>query len=321
MSAANLIKLDTVQNGAEPNVQVDWNEGNTGSDAHILNKPENLSDFTDDLGAVDHIADSAIHITSLERDQWNLAEPNVQSDWDETDSGLATYINNKPTLGAAAALGVDSVPTNLSTNLVESQGLFNAFDEVTIDPSTGFTRFGDDTIRLVQGGNTINITDVPRLDPNDGKVLASQSRSLTGGATHVFQLTTDLEASINGGTPIPQGDFVYIANVTDPNNAMWIAATALSGPGWDFATAAAAYDIIDITTGANSYTQTQINNAFANQNFVAGDGVSGGGSLTFAGSTITFNVDVGNGVRINSGDQSLEIDDLIGCPTGTLYTP
>ena len=39
MSPSDKTKLDTIQSGAEVNVQSDWNETNTSSDAYILNKP------------------------------------------------------------------------------------------------------------------------------------------------------------------------------------------------------------------------------------------------------------------------------------------
>ena len=42
-------KLDSIENGAEVNVQSDWNESNSSNDAFIKNKPTKLSDFTDDL--------------------------------------------------------------------------------------------------------------------------------------------------------------------------------------------------------------------------------------------------------------------------------
>lgn len=43
-------KLDGISNGAEANVQSNWNETNTSSDAYIQNKPTNVSAFTNDAG-------------------------------------------------------------------------------------------------------------------------------------------------------------------------------------------------------------------------------------------------------------------------------
>lgn len=54
------------------------------------------------------------------------AEVNVQANWTQTSSSADDFIKNKPTLGAAAAKGVDSAPTASSTNLVESGGVYDA---------------------------------------------------------------------------------------------------------------------------------------------------------------------------------------------------
>lgn len=49
-------KLDGIENGAEANVQADWSEDDTSSDAYINNKPSiptNTSDLTNDSGFID----------------------------------------------------------------------------------------------------------------------------------------------------------------------------------------------------------------------------------------------------------------------------
>lgn len=48
MSSADKAKLDGVATGAEANVQANWTESDSTSDAFILNKPTKLSDFTND---------------------------------------------------------------------------------------------------------------------------------------------------------------------------------------------------------------------------------------------------------------------------------
>lgn len=44
----NTSKLSGIESGAEVNVQADWTETNTSSDAYIKNKPTNVSSFTND---------------------------------------------------------------------------------------------------------------------------------------------------------------------------------------------------------------------------------------------------------------------------------
>lgn len=48
-------------------------------------------------------------------------------------SGSYNDLSNKPTLGAAAAKGVDSTPTSSSTNLVESGGVYEAMVTITAE--------------------------------------------------------------------------------------------------------------------------------------------------------------------------------------------
>lgn len=79
---------------AEQNVQADWNEINTSSDAFILNKPT--------------LAPSN-------------AEQNVQSDWNETDTGADSFILNKPTLAPSNA------EQNVQSDWNETDNLSDAF--------------------------------------------------------------------------------------------------------------------------------------------------------------------------------------------------
>ena len=99
-------KLDGVEAGAEVNVQPDWSESSSSSDAFIKNKPPNLvqdasyvhtdNNFTSTLKEkLDGIASGA--------------EANVQSDWNEADSSNDAYIANKPTLGSIVSFGVEEV--------------------------------------------------------------------------------------------------------------------------------------------------------------------------------------------------------------------
>ena len=91
----------------EANVQADWDETDTASDAYIENKPTDAefgdkafsnppSDLTDDEKTA---ARSAIGAGTGS----GGGEDNVQADWTETDTSDDSYIQNKPALGTAAA--------------------------------------------------------------------------------------------------------------------------------------------------------------------------------------------------------------------------
>ena len=66
MSATDKTKLNGIATGAEVNVQANWNESDTNSDAYIQNKP-------------------------------SIPAAQIQSDWDQSDNTKLDYIKNKPT--------------------------------------------------------------------------------------------------------------------------------------------------------------------------------------------------------------------------------
>lgn len=53
-------KLDGIASGAEVNVQANWNETNSSSDAYIQNKPTNVSSFTNDAGYLTSESDPTV---------------------------------------------------------------------------------------------------------------------------------------------------------------------------------------------------------------------------------------------------------------------
>ena len=127
---AEQTKLASVMAGAEPNVQPDWNEVSSSSDAFIKNKPSKLSDFNNDEGfitgvnwgqiggtlanqsdlsgalgqKVDKVAGRGLSQENFSPEEKTKlagiaagAEANVQPDWLEASSTSDAYIKNKPT--------------------------------------------------------------------------------------------------------------------------------------------------------------------------------------------------------------------------------
>ena len=111
MGADDKAKLDGIASGAEVNVQADWNEADSTSDAFIQNKP-NLATVatTGEYGDLLHIPADLVHdasyvhtdnnYTAAEKEKLSGiesgAEANVQSDWTESDGNSDAYIRNKP---------------------------------------------------------------------------------------------------------------------------------------------------------------------------------------------------------------------------------
>lgn len=88
--------IDDIKTNPEKyvNVQADWDEEDTHADSYIKNKPQFIIDanyvhtdnnFTDALK------------TKLQTVNEN-AEPNVQSDWNQTNTNADSFIKNKPTI-------------------------------------------------------------------------------------------------------------------------------------------------------------------------------------------------------------------------------
>ena len=97
MSVADKVKLDSIESGAQANVQANWAQTDVDAPSYIQNKPENLvqdanyvhtdNNFTTTLkDKLDGIEDGA--------------EVNVQSNWAESDNTADSFILNKPGIPA-----------------------------------------------------------------------------------------------------------------------------------------------------------------------------------------------------------------------------
>lgn len=83
MSASDKTKLNGIASGANVNVQADWNESNTSSDAYIQNKPA-------------------------------IPAAQIQSNWGQTDNTKLDYILNKPSINDGQ-LTIQQNGTNVQT--------------------------------------------------------------------------------------------------------------------------------------------------------------------------------------------------------------
>lgn len=168
-------KLDGIQDGAEANVQSDWNVSDTSSDAYIRNKPD-LSQYatqSDLAGKQDKLtAGNNITITN----NVIAAADQIQSDWNQTTVTAKDYIKNKPNIPSgnqllppATAADEDKVLTiddngdpqwQTPTAFTQQQADWNqtntqAVDYIKNKPNIPFY----DTKELVAGAN-ITLTDV-----------------------------------------------------------------------------------------------------------------------------------------------------------------
>ena len=96
---ADATKLSGIEANAEVNVQSDWSEADSSSDAYIQNKPQNLVQDASYVHTDNNFTNAdATKLSGIEAG----AEVNVQSDWSESDSSSDAYIRNKPDLSIYA---------------------------------------------------------------------------------------------------------------------------------------------------------------------------------------------------------------------------
>ena len=92
MSVNDKNKLDGIAAGAEVNVQANWTESDSSSDAYIQNKPNLATVATS--GSYDDLSDKP-----------TIPAAQVQSNWAQTTTTAVDYIKNKPTLSTVATSG------------------------------------------------------------------------------------------------------------------------------------------------------------------------------------------------------------------------
>ena len=98
---ADKTKLDSVESGAEANVQSDWNQANSSADDYIKNKPDlsvyaTKQEVTDGLAGKQDTLTAGSNISIVNNVISASAAPQEQADWAQTDSSAVDYIKNKP---------------------------------------------------------------------------------------------------------------------------------------------------------------------------------------------------------------------------------
>jgi hypothetical protein len=143
-------KLDGIASGAEVNVQADWNETNTSSDAYIQNKPNLATVAT--TGAYSDLSGTPTIPAAQVNSDWNstsgvseiLNKPNlatvatsgsytdltdkpsipaaqVQSDWNQSDNQAVDFIKNKPSIPAAQVQSDWSQSDNTQVDYIKNK--------------------------------------------------------------------------------------------------------------------------------------------------------------------------------------------------------
>lgn len=138
MASADKTKLDGIASGAEVNVQADWNETTTTSDAYIANKPQNLVQDA-----------NYVHITVDNSMSDSSGNP-------ISNSVVKSYIDNA--IGSVVGISFEKVTTLPATGengviyLVPNSGASpNSYDEyvwITVDGTSKFEKIGTTDVDL-----------------------------------------------------------------------------------------------------------------------------------------------------------------------------
>lgn len=163
-------KLSGIAEGAEVNVQSDWNQTDNSQDDYIKNKPN--------LAAV---ATSGSY-TDL-NDKPAIPAAQIQSDWNQTNNQALDYIKNKPTIPTTAV----EIPYDNTTTPVPSANVQDAIDNI---------------YDLILPILTINITALSSISITDGTTTITGTANVGGKfKTQIPNFGTwTITATLNGDT-------------------------------------------------------------------------------------------------------------------------
>lgn len=287
-TSAEKTKLAGIAAGAEVNVQADWTEADSSSDAFIQNKPQNLVQDASYVHTDENF--TSAEKTKLAGIEAN-AEVNVQADWNESDSSSDAFIQNKPTISNVPAVTSSDDAKVLKASYSGGVGSYSWETE------TGTT---------YSAGNGIDITNntISVENPLPSSTAADEGKVLKVDANG------DPEWSTGGGSQV-QSDWAetdttdpsYIENKPTPK-------TLVAGQG------------IAISESSASLTVT---NTVARDavNLVAGSGVTltqSGSDLTISSAGTTYTA--GTGIDITNDEISLEAPvDIVAGPGIVIDNP
>ena len=189
---ADSIKLKGIAEGAEVNVQADWNQSTTTADDYIKNKPTiptvptNVSAFSNDAGYI-----TATDVPAQVNADWNATSGTAQIlNKPELFSGNYNDLSNKPTIPAAANNATLTIQKNGT-----SVGTFTA--DASSDKSINIT-VPTTTSELTNNSGFITAANVPtnvsQLNNDAGYV--SNSNCPTVDLCELYNMMTSLQNTI-----------------------------------------------------------------------------------------------------------------------------
>lgn len=264
----------------EANVQSNWNETDSTSDAYILNKPTKLSDFTNDSGFITSFTEAdpiftaspAHGITSNDIANWNAAEPNVNADWNAT-SGDAQILNKPTILEPLIGTSANITPSQVMTAVDEGRDIviYHAGDIDGVDTNFTFTSWNRATdidysgamLDVVVSDTIASLNNQFYLYELVGGTFQGAPMSWTLIST-VLAKKTDIPTNVSAFN----NDVGYLRSESDP-----------TVPAWAKASSKPTYTASEV--GAQETLVSGMNIKTINGDSILGSGnlvVSGGGS-------------------------------------------
>ena len=215
---ALLTKLNGIESGAEVNVQSNWNETDSTSDAYIQNKPTiptKTSELTNDSGYVSGVDHASA------------------SNW-----GTVTFTSNEPGVGYAT-IGYSSNGSNTTSKLAKVDSSTNTISGDVLPSPTSTTKGGvtisdESDGSLAIGGykvaplvapmNKISSSFLPDVDKWNGVALEKTATGAGGKYVPVLSSTSATTAGLSkvttnpndvGHIPVYDGDGWLYANTID----------------------------------------------------------------------------------------------------------
>ena len=201
-------KLATIAQGAEVNVQSDWNESNSSSDAFIKNKPTiptKTSDLTNNSGFITS-ADVPTKTSDLENDSGFLTDIEWTEIYDQTKEELLytgdglclMYLRNVPMVFTEGGIKRFITYVEKSSNTVTIRCYTTGgVNRLTIATAT----VADDSKAISQwavGSMTISSADAGKL--SGGEVAQNNTKFVTGG--QVYDAVSAKQDTLTAGTNI-----------------------------------------------------------------------------------------------------------------------
>lgn len=199
MSASDKTKLDGIATGAEANVQSNWNETTTTSDAYILNKPTALSDFTNDLAVATTSASGLMSATDKSALDGAVSDISDIQDFitDSVDPALEKLSNieegAEPNQNAFSAVDLD---------YYDNSGIRQTFTVYSQEPTDTYYEKYSSAFRLNVSGPKSSNTTIVDIDLKDATTTIHGAMSSTD--------KTKLDG-INAGAEVNQNAFSNVA--------------------------------------------------------------------------------------------------------------